>query len=219
MQELVLQELALLSDHHTESFKDLQHVILPQLQVLKFPCHCTNHEYLIKFLENNGMFLKELYIHTNNNSLNLAIAKFCSNLKSLCTIFNNDEMETLKAILIGCQQLESIKVWCGDSYLNENKLLEVVVKCSPKKFHEVKILQLVKIRKSSWIMNLTLSEREFFLGELEPILISWANRIPPKLLSLIVLDNLKIKKESMEVIEKFKKSGIIKKFETYNDYV
>jgi len=51
--------------------------------------------------------------------------------------------------LNNCQQLESIETWCGYCgndlfgvglyYLNENKLLEGIVKCSPKKFYELKI--------------------------------------------------------------------------------
>jgi len=77
--------------------------------------------------------------------LNLAIAKFCSNLKSLYTRFINDgyESETLKVILNNCQQLESINILYDDysNYdyygisededlfcLNEKELLEIVAK-------------------------------------------------------------------------------------------
>ena len=54
---------------------------------------------------------------------------------------------------------------------------------------------------------------------MEPVFTSWANRITSKSLSLTIINEgaislrlLKVKKESMEVIEKFKKLGVIKKF-------
>jgi len=201
-----LHELVLPFNDNTEYFKSLQHVILPRLQILKFPEVCPNHEHLTRFLENNGKNLKELHINTNNNSLNLAIAKSCPNLKSLYTIFGDNEIETLKVILNGCEQLESIKVWCGTGYLNEVELLKVIAKCSPKKFYKLRIIYI----------RLSLIDSELFSEELEPIFISWANRIPQKPLSLIVINGganiLKFKKESMKVIEKFKKLGVIKKF-------
>ncbi len=57
-----------------------------------------------KFLENNGRNLKEIHLCccdcNSLNLINLAIAKFCTNLKSLYTKFKNDEAEALKMILI-----------------------------------------------------------------------------------------------------------------------
>jgi len=154
-------------------------------------------------LDNNGKNLIELHIsYDSNNSLNLAIAKFCLNLKSLCTGFKYNEIETLKVILNGCQQLESNDVLCGSGFLNENELLKVVAEYSPKTFYEVKI-------------DYT-DYKGFFLGELEPVFISWANRIPQKPLSLIITcggSDCQVKKENMEVIENFKKLGVIEKFE------
>ncbi len=79
-----LQEIVLSFWHHVECFKDLQHDVFSQLQILKFPNTCPNYEHLARFLENNGKNLRELHIpyrYGNKNSLNLAIAKFCPNLK------------------------------------------------------------------------------------------------------------------------------------------
>jgi len=201
-----LRELVLSFYYHDEYFKYLQHVTFPQLQILKFYYECPNHEYLIKFLEKNGKNLKELYINDIDlNSLNLTIAKCCPNLKSLYITFNDNEMETLKAILNHCQQLESIEIRSGhvldSNHLNGSKILEVIVNCSPRKFYELKI----------FLNNML----ELFPEELEPVLISWANRIPQKPLSLIINcpASLRIKKENIETIEKFKKLGVIKKFE------
>jgi hypothetical protein len=65
------------------------------LGLLKCPAEV---DMIIKFLENNGKNLKEFYVEKCNNSLNLAIAEFCPNLKSLYTLFPTNEIETLKTI-------------------------------------------------------------------------------------------------------------------------
>jgi len=80
LQEL---EFSLYHKDHFEDFKNLQHVIFPQLQILKFLNESPNHEDLIKFLEINGKNLIEFYLSNANDSTNLALAKFCPNLKSL----------------------------------------------------------------------------------------------------------------------------------------
>src|SRR5205809_1007635 len=83
---------------------------------------------LVKFLEINERNLKELYLGEtkgdSDDSLNLAIAKFCTNLRKLSTRFKDDELETLKMVLNGCQYLESIKIWCDGEFLSEKEALE-----------------------------------------------------------------------------------------------
>ena len=78
------------------------------------------------------------------NVLNLAIAEFCPNLKSLFIQFrNNNEMKTLKEIFNGCQQLKS---FITSYYLQEGKkLLEIIAKYSPKNFHELTLHNHVKL--------------------------------------------------------------------------
>jgi hypothetical protein len=52
-------------------------------------------EFLIKFLKNNGKNLKEIYVcgvDESDRSLNLAIAKFCSNLRKLSIGINDNEL-------------------------------------------------------------------------------------------------------------------------------
>ena len=77
----------------------------PQLQILKIRYAYPRVGLLIKFLEINGRNLKELYlgdmVGDSDDSLNLAIAKFCTNLRKLSTGFKNDELETLKMIFNG----------------------------------------------------------------------------------------------------------------------
>ena len=105
-------------------------------------------------------------------------------------------------IFNGCQKLESIRVNCGEYYLNESNLLQTVAKCSPKNFFKLKIF---------WDDYEDIG-LELFSEELEPVFTSWANRFPQKSLYLILEypDGLKVKKESMETIEKFKTLGVIK---------
>src|SRR6266542_2382220 len=74
-----LRELILSFYYDVEEFEILQHVTFPQLEIFKINYKCPNHKYLTKFLENNGINLKELYIDDNDmNSLDLA--KFCLNM-------------------------------------------------------------------------------------------------------------------------------------------
>ncbi|GES99478.1 hypothetical protein GLOIN_2v1876445 [Rhizophagus clarus] len=68
-----------------DDFDQLQYVHFSQLKILKFIYSHPKIVMLIKFLEINGKNLTEFYIRKghNNNSLNLAIVKFCPNLKIL----------------------------------------------------------------------------------------------------------------------------------------
>jgi len=203
-----LQELEI-SYGHT-SYKKLQHVTFPSLQTFKFQSASLEYELLTKFLENNGKNLKEIYFrYVYDRSINLAMAKFCPNLKSFYTTFYDDEVETLKAILNNCQQLESIETWCGEFHLNEVKLLEILAKYSPKEFY--------KLRIHFSDTEYSRIPLEIFPKELEPVFICWANRIPQKPLSLIIVsDPIYIRVN--EVIEKFKKLGVIGNFEIAHDY-
>ena len=118
---------------------------------------------------------------------------------------NDSGIENLKGILSCCRRLESLETWCGygDYYLNETILLDTIVKFSPGTFHELEIHYV--------------DHNRLFRGELEPLLVGWANRASQRSLSLIVngYDDtfVKVEKESMEAIEKFEELGVIKKFE------
>ncbi|PKY18222.1 hypothetical protein RhiirB3_522596 [Rhizophagus irregularis] len=198
-----LQELILSFDYNFEYFKELQYASFPHLQVLKFNYSCPKYELLIKFLENNGKNLKEFYVKNNGYLLNLAIAKFCPNLRKLFTIFRNDELETIKVIFNNCQYLESIQAWCGGRYLNDKEILDIIVKYSPRNFYELNIYYI-------WG-----AQPKILPEELEEFFINWNNRIPQKSFSFIITKGskcLKFMKENIEVIEKYKKLGIIKKF-------
>uniref|UniRef100_U9TQ74 Uncharacterized protein n=1 Tax=Rhizophagus irregularis (strain DAOM 181602 / DAOM 197198 / MUCL 43194) TaxID=747089 RepID=U9TQ74_RHIID len=202
---------ASLSCENFEDFDKLQHVILPKLQILKIQRAFPKCELLIKFLENNGKNLKEFYLSDikgySDNSLNLAIAKFCPNLKKLSTGIKNDELETLKIIFNNCQYLESIKIWCGSIFLSEKEALETVVKQSHKNISELILYHLYYVRP------------RLFPEELESFFISWENRVPLKPLSLVIItdyfciNTLDKYDENMKIIKKYIRSGVIKNFE------
>ena len=196
-----------------EYIKPLEYVTLPRLRTLKFNRGSFiseySNEFLEKFLEINGKNLEEIFLRYGDDSSNLTIAKFCLNLKSLCTHFKNDEVETLRMILNGCQRLERIAVSCGDGD-DLNELLKIITKDSPKEFYELKIR----------ILTGKFSQKEILSIELEPIFKSWSNRQPQKSLSLIIFNPyaLEVDKRSLDVVERFRNLGVVKRFEIFNYY-
>ncbi|PKY41122.1 hypothetical protein RhiirA4_539367 [Rhizophagus irregularis] len=189
-----------------EDFRMLQYIKFSKLQVLKIPYQCPNPQYMMKFLENNGKNLKKFYTDENNKDLSLSIAKFCPNLKSLFVILNNGEIDILKTIFIGCQYLESIKIWCGKGYfsefLSEKEVLETVAKYSPNNFCELKIYNI--------------SKSDLSPDDLESFFISWEERTPKKLLSIIIIVDDEDRyynntsSETLEIIGKYENLGTIK---------
>ncbi|GBC10101.1 hypothetical protein RclHR1_09330006 [Rhizophagus clarus] len=179
--------------------------------ILKIKEKYPRVELLIKFLEINGKNLKEIrigdFFGDSDNSLNLAIAKFCPNLRILSTGIKDNELETLKMIFGSCKSLKSIKIWCGNDYLNEKEALEFVVKYS-QNIHEL------------IFYHLFVERIKLLPEELESFFISWTNRKPQKSISLVIgNDNshsLAKNYENMEIIKKYIKLGFIKKFKVTN---
>ncbi|PKC63700.1 hypothetical protein RhiirA1_537592 [Rhizophagus irregularis] len=128
-----LQELVFIfySNEYYEGFNKLQYVVFPQLRSLNIYMKCPENELLKKFLENNGKNLKEFYVKSNDNSLNLAIVKFCPNLRNLSIRIEDNELEILETILISCKYLESIRIF-GYKYYNKKGLTEIIMKYSSK---------------------------------------------------------------------------------------
>ncbi|RIA98786.1 hypothetical protein C1645_870402 [Glomus cerebriforme] len=211
-----LQELRLYFyyEEYFIDFEKLQYSIFPNLQILKIQCKCPRFELLIKFLENNGKNLKECYIGDfygdSDNSLNLAIAKFCPNIRRLSAGFKNNELETMKIVFNCCQYLEGFIIWRGRDFLNEKEVLETIVKYSPKNFYEI-IFQHINI-----IYSVLIPE------ELESFFINWTNRVPQKSLSLVIVNDgsnsLDTSDGNIEIINKYIELGVIKKFEIYENF-
>ena len=116
----------------------------------------------------------------------------------------NDKTETLKKILIGCQDLESINICANHkNFLNEKEFLGILGKFSPKHLCEIRIL------------CFRISTLRILPEELEEFFINWKNRIPQKSLSLFLINtgffenfNIKVK----IIVEKYMKMGVVKKF-------
>src|SRR5581483_3792954 len=107
-----LQELALSFRNVSsfEDFKKLQYITFSQLTSLEFRYQCPRNELLIKFLENNGRNLRSFYTKKSDNLLNLAISKYCPNIRNLYTGLKYDELETLKMFFNRFQYLEGVKI-------------------------------------------------------------------------------------------------------------
>ena len=111
-------------------------------------------------------------------------------------------------ILNSCQYLESIQVrCCGYYYLSDKELFEVFVKYSPKNFHKL------KLRYNS--------HSKLLPEELESFFIGWTTRMPQKSLSLTIIynDSYRVTLRGLdkingnkEIIEKYIRLGIVKKF-------
>ncbi|GBB96341.1 hypothetical protein RclHR1_02730013 [Rhizophagus clarus] len=199
-----LQEI-ILSFHHRDGFSGfnkLQYITFPQLQTLKFLYKCPDDDMLIKFLKNNGRNLKEFYVNSNSNLILSAIAEFCPNLKLLYALFRCDKIETYKVILNSCQQLESIETRRYYGLLSEKELLETLAKYSPKNFYRLKLINY--------------SDSKLIPEDLEKFFSNWKDRVPQIPFSFINRGSFSLEnKEGIsDVIEKYKKLGTIKKFET-----
>ncbi|GBB99908.1 hypothetical protein RclHR1_03680003 [Rhizophagus clarus] len=190
-----------------KNFEILENIIFSQLQILKIFSACPKCESLIKFLKNNGKNLREFYFCEDsgysNNSLNLAIASFCPALKRLSTGIKNDELRTFEIILGGCQYLEGIKIWCGDSYLNDKEALEAVMKYS-------KNISEIVLDYQDDVQTRMLPE------DLESI---FTRNILQRRSFLLVVNNyfditngLDKDEENMRIIRKYVKLGVIKRF-------
>ncbi|RIA97858.1 hypothetical protein C1645_801566 [Glomus cerebriforme] len=107
-----------------------------------------------------------------------------------------------------CQSLESINIWCGGVFLSEKEALEAILKYSHKNTYEFVLYHQCDTR------SVLLPE------ELESFLISWTNRVPQKPLSLVIVkydaNSLDTNDENMQIINKYIKLGVIKRFKVTN---
>ncbi|GBC10271.1 hypothetical protein RclHR1_00950008 [Rhizophagus clarus] len=220
-----LQELELSFNYNGDfiDFEKLSHVRFLQLQILKLRPALPSNELLIRFLENNGKNLKALYIGEgsgDNNSLYLAIFKYCINLRKFSARFKINELEMLKIVLKSCIYLKSIEVCCGGGLLSEKEALEVIDKYSHENISEIILYHQYYVQSKNLLPK-----------ELESFFINWANSITRKSLSLVIVTNdyrkgsLDKNEENMKIINKYIELSVIKNFkvkdfgyENYFDY-
>jgi hypothetical protein len=77
--------------------------------------------------------LNAFCINENDKAINLAIANFCPKIRKLSSTFNEDGINMLKTIFINCNDLESIKIWCGYN-LDKKEVLDTIINYSPNNF-------------------------------------------------------------------------------------
>ncbi|PKY45698.1 hypothetical protein RhiirA4_466017 [Rhizophagus irregularis] len=207
-----LQELNL---DQNDTFYQLRNAYFLQLKILKITYNRYSLkdgiEILINFLKINGNNLTEFYIYRyyHEKSLNLALAKYCPNLKIIYTYIRDEE--TLKLILNNCQYLEIIE-FCYDSrdWLDSKIFFKVLANYSQKYFYGL----ILDFYSRLPIDELYQDLKEFF--------INWQGRTSQRSLSLIfvisetyyITKSAKINMKDIKLlIDKYKKLGIIKKFE------
>ncbi|PKY19485.1 hypothetical protein RhiirB3_523551 [Rhizophagus irregularis] len=202
-----LQEINLWLDYTNNGdifgFENLQFINFPNLKILRFKCEFPKIEFLTNFLEINGKNLTEFYINDGNKSINLAISKYCPNIKNLYLNFiedNDDELIILKKVLNNCQFLESILVQIHQITCSK-KLFGILGEYSSKNFHELKIKLELK------------STCKVLIG-LEEYFINWKkfNNNPQKLLSLNIMGHYSeiYDPKVIMIIEKYMKMGLLK---------
>jgi hypothetical protein len=188
-----------------DTFKKLQYVYFPKLNTLVFKNLIPKVEYLSNFLEINGVNLRELNLENSNkktsNSVNLAVSKFCPNIKIL-SIFLLD-CDDLRVIFEKCQQLESLKI--NYNTIDIKELLEVIINYSPKNFFQLKHHYEFKMDQ-----KLTTDVLKYFF-------MNWGKRVPLKPFSWIITDlfnknRFSKEPENKELINNYIELGVIKKF-------
>ncbi|GBB84824.1 hypothetical protein RclHR1_01140013 [Rhizophagus clarus] len=215
---LNLQELEFEIRNSFIDFDKLSYVIFPHLQILNFKISRPNSKSLTRFLENNGRNLKEFCTYETDNTINLAISKFCINLRKLSVGFISNELEMLETfgiVLKSCNYLKSIKIYHRGKFLKE--VWRVIVKHSLENISEV-ILHHYNCKISA----------DFLQKELVSYFTSWGSREPLTLLSLVIIcnhckkcldeneENMKVIKECIKLVGVIKNYNIIK-FVVYSE--
>jgi len=142
-------------------FNQLQHTIFTNLRILKILYNSPKSEILMKFLENNGKNLIELNTSIEeclDRSFKTSLVQYCPNLQKLLIKLEDDESDILISIFNNCPNLECIKVWCNNDS-NENELLDIILKESPKNFNELRVNDQLRICPN----------------DLESFLLNWGN--------------------------------------------
>jgi hypothetical protein len=101
---------------------------------------------LSKISNVNGKNLTRFDGLYDRKKINPALAKFCPNLKTLSIHFNDnkeDELVSLKMVLINYQDLKSIRVQFNYGFITNKNLFDVLTKYSPKNFHQLSLYYII----------------------------------------------------------------------------
>jgi len=196
---------------HDKLWSNLKNTLLPNLQILR--AHKVPSNILANFIENNQRNLSEIKVsgitfEYNKKILTRAIYQTCPNLRYLELIINNDDILEIENLLINCKYLDGIILHLyeiSDRERGWDKLFEILTKSSPKNLFKFKFIHRNTVKYSAL--------KKFFNN--------WKDR-NPMLLHFIEMFHLTV--EHFNLIEKYKKEGVIKSFyydkfgHSFNDF-
>ncbi|CAB4430531.1 unnamed protein product [Rhizophagus irregularis] len=178
----------------------------PKLQILQL---CSiSFSIIIKIIQNTEGNLQIIWLGSNkfenvdqNGQLIRTISQHCPNLKYLKIFLKDYYLEDFKQLLINCSLLEGIVIYTDNLYLNYcgDELLNILKEYSPINLHK-----------------LELDYCKFEIKSLDSFLNNWRNRRSLYLYSVNTEYNHIDKFNDM--IELYKKEGIIKKFKPDKNY-
>ncbi|GBC05008.1 hypothetical protein RclHR1_00060021 [Rhizophagus clarus] len=188
----------------------LEHLSLPFLEVLK--ADYVPAKALISLIENTGGCLTEIKIgymfqnKYNNKLIIRAIYNNCPNLQYLKLLFRNDNMCEIEKLLIKCQHLNGLFLIIN-SWINMfewNKLFNILTKASPPSLFKFKFS--------------IISRESIRLEFLKSFFNNWKGR-KAMLLELNFRDINEYITDLINLVEKYKAEGVIKKFKKYNSNI
>ncbi|RGB31929.1 hypothetical protein C1646_763510 [Rhizophagus diaphanus] len=193
LKSLELNNLYYYSDHLWCFIKDLS---LPFLQILYV--NCIRVSLLVPLIENTDGYLNEISIYDNLYNDNdceriiQAIYTNCPNLKYLKLNLNYNAFFELEKLLINCQYLTGLFIIKCD-YFHWDTCFNILSKSSP--------INLYKFKFGYFCNNIEAKSFKLFFN-------NWKGRYP----MLLQFGQLNLKKYN-SLIKKYKKRGIIEKFE------
>ncbi|GES74385.1 hypothetical protein GLOIN_2v1791318 [Rhizophagus clarus] len=179
----------------------------PKLQILQL--YSISFSTIIEIIQNTEGNLQTIWLDSNKyenvdqtGQLIRTISQHCPNLKYLKIFLKDRYLEDFKQLLINCYLLEGLIIYTDNLYLNyyADKLLNILNDSSPINLHKFE-----------------LNYCKFKIETLNSFLNNWRNRKPLWLYSVNVESNHNMDKFN-DMIELYKKEGIIKKFKPDKSY-
>ncbi|RIA84519.1 hypothetical protein C1645_879876 [Glomus cerebriforme] len=198
-----LKILELDGNRHDKTRNCLENLSLPYLQILKAKyISVQDLESLIKSTSGQLIEIKIEYpphSNINNKRIIQAIYQNCPNLEYLQLFIRNSNILELEKLLINCQYLNGLYIHISNM-TDVDRLFEIITKSSPANLFKFKFHSI-----SSGLSKFKSESLKLFFD-------NWKNRHP------ILLQTIKvfISRNVNNLIEKYKASGIIKKYD--NDF-
>jgi hypothetical protein len=202
-----LKTLKLIDDCRNHRWNYIENLSLPSLKILY--TKCINIESLTSLIENSGENLTQLKINyayylvyeINVKIIIQTIYQNCPNLMYLNLLYKIDNVLELEKLLIKCQHLNRLKFHFDsmDVTMDWDNLFKILATSSPPSLFKL-------------IFNYPTKKPE--LESLNLFFVNWEGRQPVSL-KFLLEENYNKKKhtELIELIEKYKAKGVVKKFD------